>query len=110
MATIKAGIIGGAGYTGGELLRLLCNHPTVNIAFIHSKSNAGKNISDIHEDLEGETDLRFSPDFSAPADVVFMCVGHGEAKKFLNEHHAQFQNTRIIDLSQDFRLHQQGER
>lgn len=114
---IKAGIIGGAGYTGGEMLRILINHPNVEIALVNSSSNAGNLISDVHTDLFGDTDLRFTDrtDFTtmfkevSPAGgdldgaVLFLCVGHGDAKKFLeanpiNEH------IKIIDLSQDFRL------
>lgn len=100
---IKVGIIGGAGYTAGELLRILVNHPTVTLSFVHSTSNAGNALSNVHTDLLGETDLVFTDqlDFSA-ADVLFLCVGHGDAKKFMNENNIP--NTlKIIDLSQDFR-------
>lgn len=104
---IKAGIIGGAGYTGGELLRLLINHPHVEIAFINSKSNAGNPIYQVHADLVGETALQFSDDLSAlgdgSVDVLFLCVGHGDARKFLTEY-AVNDKIKIIDLSQDFRL------
>ncbi|WP_244883927.1 NAD-dependent epimerase/dehydratase family protein [Niastella koreensis] len=104
---VKVGIIGGAGYTGGELLRLLINHPHVEIAFINSKSNAGNPISQVHADLIGETDLTFSDDLSAlsdgSVDVIFLCVGHGDARKFLSEYTVN-DKIRIIDLSQDFRL------
>jgi N-acetyl-gamma-glutamyl-phosphate reductase len=100
---IKAGIIGGAGYTGGELLRILINHPAVEIAFIHSKSNAGNLISDVHTDLVGDTDLRFTDQISQGIDVLFLCVGHGDAKKFLEATPIN-EKTKIIDLSQDFRL------
>jgi len=79
---IKVGIVGGAGYTGGELLRILINHPSVQITFVNSKSNAGNRISSVHADLIGETDLVFSADFNAPIDVLFLCLGHGDAKKF----------------------------
>ena len=107
MNKIKVGIIGGAGYTGGELLRLLINHPHVEIAFINSKSNAGNPISQVHADLIGETDLQFSDDLSPLADgsvdVIFLCVGHGDARKFLTEYTVN-DKIRIIDLSQDFRL------
>src|ERR1700712_5446792 len=84
---IKVGIIGGAGYTGGELIRLLINHPNVHIAYINSKSNANKTVSSVHNDLLGETDLVFSSDLSNQIDVLFLCVGHGDAKKFLDEGH-----------------------
>jgi N-acetyl-gamma-glutamyl-phosphate reductase len=100
---IKVGIIGGAGYTGGELLRLLIHHPNVEIAFIHSKSNAGNLISDVHADLTGETNARFTSELSSNIDCLFLCVGHGEARKFL-ESNPLPSTIKIIDLSQDFRL------
>ncbi len=84
--SIKAGIIGGAGYSGGELLRLLINHPLVDIAYVNSKSNAGNLVSAVHTDLMGETDLKFT-DNNFPlkgadrVDVLFLCLGHGDAKK-----------------------------
>jgi len=102
---IKAGIIGGAGYTGGEMLRILVNHPNVEIAFVNSTSNAGNLISDVHTDLVGDTDLRFVNDISQDIDVLFLCVGHGDANKFLAANPIN-DNVRIIDLSQDFRLHE----
>jgi N-acetyl-gamma-glutamyl-phosphate reductase len=100
---IKAGIIGGAGYTGGEMLRLLINHPEVDIVFVHSNSNGGNLISDVHTDLIGDTDLRFTDTLSADIDVLFLCVGHGDAAKFLAENPIA-DAIKIIDLSQDFRL------
>ena len=100
---IKAGIIGGAGYTGGEMLRILINHPNVEIAFVNSSSNAGNLISDVHTDLFGDTDLRFTDQISQDVDVLFLCVGHGDAKKFLEANPIDEQ-IKIIDLSQDFRL------
>lgn len=103
MKKIKAGIVGGAGYTGGELIRLLVNHPHVEIAFAHSRSNAGKMVADVHFDLAGETELTFVHELSDEIDVLFLCVGHGEAKKFL-EANAINQKIKIIDLSQDYRL------
>jgi len=102
---IKAGIIGGAGYTGGEMLRILVNHPNVDIAFVNSKSNSGNYIYEVHTDLFGDTDLKFSGDLSHDIDVLFLCVGHGDAKKFLAENDIP-DNIKIIDLSQDFRLSQ----
>ena len=99
---IRAGIIGGAGYTGGETLRLLINHPHVEVAFVQSRSQAGKPVADVHHDLIGETDLDFS-EAAGTADVLFLCLGHGESAKYLREHPAPA-GTRIIDLSQDFRL------
>lgn len=100
---VKAGIIGGAGYTGGELIRILVNHPNVSISFINSKSNANKRISSVHTDLLGDTDFTFTDSLTNDIDVLFLCVGHGDAKKFLDADE-QFNRTRVIDLSQDFRL------
>lgn len=100
---IKAGIIGGAGYTGGELIRLLINHPGVTLSFIHSRSNKDKPVSSIHQDLLGETDLRFTGEAGKNIDVLFLCLGHGESKKFLNENKIAAR-TKIIDLANDFRL------
>lgn len=100
---IKAGIVGGAGYTGGEMLRLLLNHPSVAIVFVHSNSNEGNLISDVHTDLVGDTDLRFTGVLSQDIDVLFLCVGHGDAKKFLDANPID-KKIKIIDLSQDFRL------
>jgi N-acetyl-gamma-glutamyl-phosphate reductase len=105
MAQIKAGIIGGAGYTGGEMLRILVNHPNVDIAFVHSNSNAGNYVYEVHTDLFGDTDLKFTGELSTDIDVLFLCVGHGDAKKFL-ETNAIPDSVKIIDLSQDFRLSQ----
>lgn len=103
MKKIRVGIIGGAGYTGGELVRLLINHPHTDIAFIHSKSNAGNLVSSVHQDLTGETDLKFSGALNNDIDVLFLCVGHGDARKFL-EANTIAEKIKIIDLSQDFRL------
>jgi N-acetyl-gamma-glutamyl-phosphate reductase len=100
---IKAGIIGGAGYTGGEMLRILVNHPNVDIAFVNSSSNAGNYVYDVHTDLLGDTDLKFTNELSTDIDVLFLCVGHRDAKKFL-EANAIPDTVKIIDLSQDFRL------
>lgn len=100
---IKAAIIGGAGYTGGELIRLLMNHPDVEIAFIHSRSNVGKYVYEVHQDLIGDTQLKFTGDLSQEIDVLFLCLGHGESTKFLNEN--KFNDSiKIIDLANDFRL------
>ena len=104
MRQVRAGIIGGAGYTGGEMIRLLINHPAVDIRFIHSKSNAGKLVADIHEDLAGDTVLTFDSVWHSEVDVVFLCMGHGESKKFLDQNAVAFDGVLIIDLSQDFRL------
>lgn len=100
---INAGIIGGAGYTGGETIRLLLNHPEVNLSFVHSRSQAGKPLHTTHPDLIGETELTFTDAFTQDVDVIFLCLGHGESKKFLAENPFGSQ-VRIIDLSQDFRL------
>jgi N-acetyl-gamma-glutamyl-phosphate reductase len=79
MKKINAGIIGGAGYTGGEMTRLLINHPSINISFIHSTSNAGNAVGKIHADLVDETDLVFTGELQDNIDVLFLCVGHGDA-------------------------------
>jgi len=82
---IRAGIIGGAGYTGGELIRLLIHHPYVSVSFINSRSNAGKPVYSVHQDLLGDSKLKFTNELSNDIDVLFLCVGHGEAKQFLDE-------------------------
>ena len=100
---IKAGIIGGSGYTGGELIRILLNHPATDIDFVYSTTRAGKKISTAHPDLLGITEMKFTGDVNLDIDIVFLCLGHGNSTKFLNEN--QFSNdTKIIDLSNDFRL------
>jgi N-acetyl-gamma-glutamyl-phosphate reductase len=103
MKKINVGIVGGAGYTGGELIRILIHHPYVAVSFIHSRSNADNLVSSVHQDLIGETDLKFSSELSEDIDVLFLCVGHGEAKKFLEANKIN-DKIKIIDLSQDFRL------
>jgi len=100
---IKAGIIGGSGYTGGELIRILLQHPAVEINFIFSTTKAGAPITQAHPDLLGITDLIFTSTVNTMVDVVFLCLGHGNSTKFLNDH-AFSDNTKIIDLSNDFRL------
>jgi N-acetyl-gamma-glutamyl-phosphate reductase len=104
---IRIGIIGGAGYTGGELIRLLIHHPYVSVSFINSRSNAGKPVSSVHQDLLGDSKLKFTDELSNDIEVLFLCVGHGEAKKFLGENEIDVK-VKIIDLSQDFRLSQQS--
>ncbi|WP_417291318.1 N-acetyl-gamma-glutamyl-phosphate reductase [Corallibacter sp.] len=99
---IKAGIIGGAGYTAGELVRILINHPEVNIDFVYSTSNAGNTIGKVHQDLIGE-DLEFSNKINPQVNVVFLCLGHGNSKAFLTKNDFSAE-TKIIDLSNDFRL------
>ena len=100
---IKVGIVGGAGYTGGELIRILVNHPNTEIIFVHSKSNAGKYLYAVHKDLQGETEMKFASAISQNIHVLFLCVGHGEAIKFLSTNKID-DKIKIIDLSQDFRL------
>mgnify|MGYP006178838379 CR=1 FL=1 len=97
------GIIGGAGYTAGELIRLLIHHPKVNIDFVYSTSNAGNPVHKIHQDLNGETDLLFTNTLNTNVDVLFLCLGHGNSKSFLSENKFA-SHTKIIDLSNDFRL------
>ncbi len=100
---IKAGIIGSAGYTGGELLRILVNHPYVDIAFAQSRSNAGAPISDVHTDLVDEINLKFVADHNMDIDVLFFCAGHGEAKKFMDSVTIPA-SVKLIDIGNDFRL------
>lgn len=100
---IKAGIIGGAGYTGGEMIRLLTLHPQAELVFVHSRSNAGKPVHQVHADLLGEVELLFSKSLSSEVEVLFLCLGHGESRKFLQENSIA-SHIKIIDLSQDFRL------
>ena len=101
---IRIGILGAAGYTGGELIRLLLNHPEAEIVFANSESNAGNLVADVHEGLYGDTDLRFTDEMPFnDVDVVFFCFGHGKSEAFLKEH-AIPQHVKIIDLAQDFRL------
>ncbi|MCW3463627.1 N-acetyl-gamma-glutamyl-phosphate reductase [Chitinophaga nivalis] len=100
---VRAGIVGGAGYTGGEMIRLLIHHPDVTISFVHSRSNAGNPLYAVHADLLGETDATFTADLSDDIDVLFLCLGHGESGKFL-ETTAIAPHIKVIDLSQDFRL------
>lgn len=101
---IKVGILGAAGYTGGELIRLLVHHPEAEIVFANSESNAGNLVADVHEGLLGDTDLRFTDAMPfGEVDVVFFCFGHGKSEEFLKEH-AIPEHVRIIDLAQDFRI------
>lgn len=103
MKKIKVGIVGSAGYTGGELLRVLIYHPQVEIVFANSASNAGNKVYEVHNDLLGDTELVFTNDFHSAIDVLFLCVGHGDARKFLEQHEVA-PTVKIIDLSQDYRL------
>ncbi|MBQ5380684.1 MAG: N-acetyl-gamma-glutamyl-phosphate reductase [Paraprevotella sp.] len=101
---IKAGIIGGAGYTAGELLRLLINHPEVEITFVNSSSNAGNPIVDVHEGLVGETDIVFTDQLPLEQiDVLFFCTAHGDTRKFM-ESHALPEGLKVVDLSMDYRI------
>ena len=101
---IKVGIIGGAGYTAGELIRLLVNHPEAEIMFINSQSNAGRKITDVHGGLLGETDLEFTDQLPLDTiDVLFFCMGHGDTRRFL-ESHTLPEGLKVIDLSMDYRL------
>ncbi|TWV13096.1 N-acetyl-gamma-glutamyl-phosphate reductase [Bacteroidaceae bacterium HV4-6-C5C] len=101
---IKVGIIGGAGYTAGELIRLLINHPDTDITFINSSSNAGNKITDVHEGLYGETELVFTNELPLDEiDVLFFCTAHGDTKKFMETHNVP-DKLKIIDLSMDYRI------
>ena len=101
---IRVGILGAAGYTGGELIRLLLNHPEAEIVFANSESNAGNPVAEVHEGLYGETDLKFTDQMPfEDVDVLFFCFGHGKSEAFLKEH-AIPSHVKIIDLAQDFRI------
>ncbi len=99
----KIGILGGSGFTGGELIRILLNHPKFKIKFIYSLSQNGKNIHEIHPDLLGKTDIIFSDQITTDVDVLFLCLGHGKSRIFLDKYNFK-SDTVIIDLSSDFRL------
>lgn len=100
---VRTGIIGGSGYTGGELLRLLLRHPAAQLVFVHSRAHAGKPVAGVHRDLAGETELTFTAETQWDVDVVFLCLAHGESKAFLKQHTLP-PSVKIIDLSHDFRL------
>lgn len=105
---IKIGIIGGAGYAAGELIRVLLNHPQAELVFVNSNSNAGNRLSDVHEGIYGETDLRFTDLLPfEKVDVLFLCLGHGKSRQFLEEHQVP-DGIKIIDFAQDFRLKAEG--
>jgi N-acetyl-gamma-glutamyl-phosphate reductase len=99
---IRASIIGSAGYTGGELIRILLNHPDCEIKSVHSRSQSGKYVHEVHQDLIGETQLKFTDIYDLDTDVIFLCMGHGESIKFIQENDIP-DKVKIIDLSQDFR-------
>lgn len=103
MKKIRAGIIGGAGYTGGELIRLLLAHPVAEIIFVHSRSNAGRSIAVIHDDLEGLSDLHFTGQVQEEINVLFLCLGHGESRSFVADNNIE-DKVKIIDLTNDFRI------
>lgn len=103
MNKIKAGIIGGAGYTGGELIRLLLQHPAAELSYVQSNSQAGLPLHQVHTDLLGDTELQFQQNHHFDVDVIFFCSGHGEAKKFASTHHIPA-SVKLIDLGNDFRL------
>ncbi|WP_392347280.1 N-acetyl-gamma-glutamyl-phosphate reductase [uncultured Polaribacter sp.] len=100
---LEIGIIGGAGYTAGELIRLLLNHPEVNINFVYSTSNAGNKLHKVHKDLVGSTEISFTSQINTKVDTLFLCLGHGNSTTFLENNNFS-KNTKIIDLSNDFRL------
>jgi N-acetyl-gamma-glutamyl-phosphate reductase len=105
---IKAGIIGGSGFTAGELIRLLINHPAVEIDFVYTTSKAGQLITNVHQDLYGNTDIKFTDQVNLEVDVLFLCLGHGNSSIFL-EQNSFSKTTKIIDLSNDFRLQADAE-
>ena len=100
---INAGIVGGGGYTAGELIRLLLHHPNVNLDFVYSRSQGGKPVASIHQDLVGEADFAFAESVNPDADVIFLCMGHGNSRPFLEENPLP-DETKIVDLIRDFRL------
>lgn len=102
MSKVKVGIVGASGYTGGELLRVLLHHPMVELHSLYSRTHAGKPVAEIHHDLLGESNAKFSAEVAEDVDVLFLCLGHGESKKFLQSRTFS-SNVKIIDLSQDFR-------
>jgi len=103
MKKLEIGIIGGAGYTAGELIRLLLNHPKTNINFVYSTSNAGNKLHQVHQDLIGNSEINFTSEINKNVDVLFLCLGHGNSTAFL-ANNSFSENTKIIDLSNDFRL------
>ena len=105
---IKVGIIGGSGYTAGELIRILMFHPNATLDFVYSTTNAGKPLSIAHHDLMGDIEMNFTDQVNPNVNVVFLCLGHGKSKAFLEQN--QFSNdTKIIDLGNDFRLTKDAE-
>ncbi|MDR2909857.1 MAG: N-acetyl-gamma-glutamyl-phosphate reductase [Bacteroidales bacterium] len=105
---VKIGIIGGAGYTAGELIRILINHTQAEIVFVQSSSNAGNLVTDVHVDLLGDTNLKFTAEMPfSEVDIIFLCMGHGKSKEFMETHKLPY-SLKVIDLSHDFRLKREG--
>lgn len=104
MEKIKVGIIGSAGYTGGELIRILLNHPKVEISFAHSESNGNEPFYKVHKDLLGETEMKFSDEYHFDIDLIFLCVSAGNGKKFVENNYPHLKNIKVIDLSPDYRF------
>ena len=100
---IRAGIVGAAGYTGGELLRLLIHHPEVEVSFAHSRSQVGLPIHNVHTDLLGDSELSFTDQIHFDIDLLFLCMGHGASSEFMKENQVP-DTVKIIDLSHDFRM------
>lgn len=108
MSKVKVGVIGGAGYTGGELIRILLNHPEAELTFVHSSSNGGNPFYKVHKDLIGETEMNFTDVYDdSDIDVLFLCSGRGQSKLFLDEHTVR-DEVKVIDLSHDFRIKDPG--
>jgi N-acetyl-gamma-glutamyl-phosphate reductase len=104
MSKLKVGVIGGAGYTGGELIRIMLHHPKAELAFVHSSSNGGNPFYKVHKDLIGETEMKFTDVYDdSGIDVLFLCSGHGQSRIFLDEHKVR-DEVKVIDLSHDFRI------
>jgi N-acetyl-gamma-glutamyl-phosphate reductase len=104
MSKLKVGVIGGAGYTGGELIRIMLHHPEAELAFVHSSSNGGNPFYKVHKDLIGETEMKFTDVYDdSGIDVLFLCSGHGQSRIFLDEHKVR-DEVKVIDLSHDFRI------
>ncbi|MDX1636992.1 MAG: N-acetyl-gamma-glutamyl-phosphate reductase [Balneolaceae bacterium] len=103
----SVGIVGGGGYTAGELIRLLLHHPEVSLDFVYSRSQGGKPVSSVHQDLVGEADFPFSDTVNTEVDVIFLCMGHGNSRPFLEEHPLP-EHVNIVDLSRDFRLKEEA--
>ena len=99
----NVGIIGGSGYTGGELIRLVLQHPALKLSFVYSTTRSGKSLNSVHQDLLGSASLDFTDSIESDIDILYLCLGHGNSKTFLKEHSFS-DKTIIIDLGNDFRL------